>query len=50
MTDGDSSIVNSLEKSSISNMIGDTFGAGDYQTYQQVAIDSADIERRNKAK
>lgn len=49
VTDGDSSSVNSLEKSSISNMIGDTFGAGDYQAYQQVAIDSADIERRNKA-
>ena len=50
VTDGDSSTVSALENSSISNMIGDTFGAGDYQAYQQVAIDSAEIERRNRAK
>jgi peptidyl-prolyl cis-trans isomerase D len=50
VTDGDSSEVNALEKSSISNMLGDTYGAGDYQSYQQAAIDSAEIERRNRAK
>ena len=46
--EGDIDSVNALEKSSISNMIGDTFGAADYQAYQKVALDSADIERRNK--
>ena len=50
VTDGDASEVNALEKSSITNMIGDTFGAGDYQSYQKVALDSAEIERRNKDK
>ncbi len=50
VTDGGASEVNALEKSSIANMIGDTFGAGDYQSYQKVALDSAEIERRNKDK
>lgn len=50
VTDGNDSDVSLLEKSSISSMIGDTFGAGDYQSYQDVAIDSAEIERRNRAK
>lgn len=45
---GDVSEVTALEKSSISNMLGDTFGASDYQSYQQRAIDTAEIERRNK--
>ena len=48
VTDGDASDITALEKSSISNMIGDTFGAGDYQAYQRVALDSAEIERRNR--
>tara|TARA_R110001592_G_scaffold69367_3_gene212573 strand:+ start:6961 stop:8934 length:1974 start_codon:yes stop_codon:yes gene_type:complete len=47
---GDAESISALEKSSISNMIGDTFGAGDNQAYQQVAQDSAEIERRNKSK
>ncbi|MFT6909922.1 MAG: peptidyl-prolyl cis-trans isomerase D [Oleiphilaceae bacterium] len=46
---GDVESINALEKSSISNMIGDTYGAGDYQVYQKVALDSAVIERRNKS-
>lgn len=48
ITDGDVSTVTALEKSSISSMLGDTFGASDYQSYQKVAIDSAEIERRKK--
>lgn len=47
--EGDSETINALEKSSISNMLSDTFGASDNQTYQKVAQDSAEIERRNKA-
>ena len=50
VTDGDVSEINALEKASISNMISDTFGAADYQNYQKVALDSAEIERRNKTK
>lgn len=46
--EGSKDEANLLEKSSISRMIGDTFGAGDYQAYQKNAIDSADIERKNK--
>ena len=38
--------VTALEKSSIENMLGDTFGATDYQAYQNVALDQAEIERR----
>jgi peptidyl-prolyl cis-trans isomerase D len=47
--EGDVESINALEKSSISSMIGDTYGAGDYQVYQKVALDSAVIERRNKS-
>ncbi len=50
VVEGDSESVTILEKSSISNMLGDTFGASDYQAYQKAAIDSAEIERRNKDK
>lgn len=50
VAEGDLSEVNALELSSISNMIGDTFGSGDYQIYQKVALDSAEIVRRNKDK
>lgn len=39
--------VSALEKSSIENMLGDTFGATDYQAYQKAAIDQAEIERRS---
>ncbi len=40
--------VTALERSSIENMLGDTYGAGDYQFYQKVAIDNAEIERRKR--
>jgi peptidyl-prolyl cis-trans isomerase D len=40
--------ITALEKSSIENMLGDTLGASDYQAYQQVAMDQAEIERRNR--
>ena len=39
--------ITALEKSSIESMLGDTFGATDYQAYQSVAIDQAEIERRS---
>lgn len=45
--DGDPSSINAMERSSIESMLGDTYGASDYQSYQKVAIDSAKIERRN---
>ena len=48
VTEGDASDIGALEASSISGMISDTFGAGDYQSYQKVALDSAEIERRKK--
>lgn len=38
--------ITAMEKSSIDNMLGDTFGATDYQAYQKVAFDQAEIERR----
>jgi peptidyl-prolyl cis-trans isomerase D len=41
--------ITALEKSSIENMLGDTFGATDYQAYQSVAFDQAKIERRSNS-
>ncbi len=47
VSSGDEDIT-ALERSSIENMLGDTYGAGDYQFYQKVAIDNAEIERRKR--
>ncbi len=43
--DGDISSVSAIEKRSIRDMIGDSYGAGDYRNYQQVMTRDAEIER-----
>lgn len=45
VSEGDVSEVTALEKQSISSMIGNSYGAGDYRSYQDVMVRDAEIER-----
>jgi len=45
VTDGDPEAVSAMEARSVTDMIGDSFGAGDYRNYQEVMTRDAEIER-----
>jgi len=45
IAEGDPETVSSLEKYSITNMLGDSFGASDYRSYQDALMKSAEVER-----
>jgi len=42
---GDPASVSDMERHSISNMLGDNYGANDYRNYQEALVGSAEVER-----
>lgn len=43
--DGDPAEMNAMERRSVTDMLGGSFGAGDYRSYQKVAVRDAEVER-----
>lgn len=45
VNDGDPAEINAMERRSVTDMLSGSFGAGDYRSYQEVAVRDAEVER-----